>query len=151
MQFARAGEFSVPFGIGEVFPLLCPKREEDWIPGWECEVISSKSGHNEENAIFRTTKPYGTELIWHTIAYDLAARRVDFLISASKLFNFRFIITLLEVGKKETKLTFSQQFTSLSTAGISLLEQYQKEDFQGRLAKLGDFMMQYLERKGTIS
>ena len=33
--------------VEEFFPLLCPKREEEWIPGWECETVWSHSGCNE--------------------------------------------------------------------------------------------------------
>lgn len=86
-------------------------------------------------------------MIWHTIAYDIAARRVDFLITASHLYNFRFIITLSESGKNESKLRFSQLFIALSKDGISLIEQYKQDDFQARLLKLGEFMTQYLNEK----
>lgn len=151
MKYQRMGEFWVPAMILEIFPLLCPKKEEEWIPGWECEVISSKSGCNEENAIFRTRKPYGTGLIWHTLAYDLEARRVDFFITASHLYNFRFKIRLSESGENGTKLMFSQEFFSISEEGTVLIEQYRNEDFQARLLKLGEFMTRYLKEKRTIS
>jgi hypothetical protein len=72
--------------------LLCPKREEEWIPELECDVILSNSGHNEEDAIFRTVKPYGTELYWYTITYKLARRKVEFLITASHLYTVRFTV-----------------------------------------------------------
>ena len=51
-QFEREGVIHSKGTVEEVFPLLCPKREEEWIPGWECETIWSKSGYNEEGAIF---------------------------------------------------------------------------------------------------
>ena len=28
-----------------IFPLLCPAREADWIPGWDSELIYTKSGY----------------------------------------------------------------------------------------------------------
>ena len=71
-QFAREGVIDIRASLEDVFPLLCPKREEQWIPGWECETIWSHSGYNEEGAIFRTTKPYGTELYWTTLQCDIA-------------------------------------------------------------------------------
>ena len=77
-QFTRSGIIHCKAIVEEVFPLLCPKREEEWIPGWECETIWSNSGYNEEGAIFRTMKPYGTELYWTTLQYDIGNNIVDF-------------------------------------------------------------------------
>ena len=30
---------------GEVFPLLCPAREADWIPGWDSDIVHSGTGY----------------------------------------------------------------------------------------------------------
>lgn len=27
-----------------IFPLLCPVREYDWIPGWDCRLVYTESG-----------------------------------------------------------------------------------------------------------
>ena len=39
---------------GQVFPLLCPVREVDWIPGWTTDWVISQSGVAEQNCIFQT-------------------------------------------------------------------------------------------------
>lgn len=36
----------------EIFPLLCPTREYDWIEGWECDLLYSESGIAEQDCIF---------------------------------------------------------------------------------------------------
>lgn len=38
----------------DVFPLLCPTAEFDWMEGWHCEMVYSKSLLQEYNAIFKT-------------------------------------------------------------------------------------------------
>lgn len=38
----------------KLFRLLCPTTEYDWIDGWHCELIYSKSKYQEYNLIFRT-------------------------------------------------------------------------------------------------
>lgn len=38
----------------EVFPLLCPSREADWIPEWEAELIHTETGYAELGCIFTT-------------------------------------------------------------------------------------------------
>ena len=144
MDYVRNGQFAVKAPIKDIFPLLCPKREEEWIPGWECDVIYSNSGYNEENAIFRTLKPYGTELYWYTITYDLARRKVDFLITACHLYALRFTIDIHNTVPNESILTFTQRFTSVSEGGISMIEQYRQEDFQARLQRLQELMSHHL-------
>ncbi|MGI9537489.1 MAG: hypothetical protein ACR2PB_10480, partial [Desulfocapsaceae bacterium] len=38
----------------KVFPLLCPVREYEWIPQWQCEMIYSRSGVAELGCVFST-------------------------------------------------------------------------------------------------
>ena len=146
-QFAREGVINIRASLEDVFPLLCPKREELWIPGWECETIWSRSGYNEEGAIFRTTKPYGTELYWTTLQYDLANRVVDFLITAPHRYMFRFRIDVSLGSDGLLTLSFSQTFTSVSPEGNELLNRYRTEDFDARLRSLGEFMNRYLQQR----
>ena len=143
-RFTRSGVIHCNATIQEIFPLLCPKREEEWIPGWECEVIWSDSGYNEEGAIFRTLKAYGTELFWTTLQYDISSKIVDFLITASNLYVFRFKIKL-EKNDNGFAITFMQVFTSISEEGNAFLERYRSEDFNGRLKNLEEFMNRHLD------
>jgi hypothetical protein len=53
----------------KLFPLLCPTTEFDWLPGWNCELLHSKSGYAEYNAIFRTDF-FGFEEIWVCSHYE---------------------------------------------------------------------------------
>jgi hypothetical protein len=143
-QFVRTGVVHTRAPIERVFPLLCPKREEDWIPGWECETIWSKSGYNEEGAIFRTTKPYGTELCWTTLRYDMQDGIVDFLITAPRLYVFRFTLAVVAASGGGLAITFTQVLTSVSDEGSALIERYKTEDFDGRLRALETFMNRHL-------
>ena len=146
-QFARTGVINCKAKLEEVFPLLCPKREEEWIPGWECETVWSHSGYNEEGAIFRTTNPYGTELFWTTLQYDMSKRLVDFLITAPHLYMFRFKIEISVNGDGFLKMTFTQVFTSISEAGNAFLERYKREDFAERLKRLEELINRHLQAK----
>jgi len=146
-QFARNGAVLCKAAIEDIFPLLCPKKEEEWIPGWECETIWSNTGYNEDGAIFKTLKPYGAELYWTTLKYDIKNRIVDFLITAPHLYMFRFTIELFIAGNGIIKLIFSQVFTSVSEEGNALLKLYESEDFDQRLKYLEELMHRYLQDK----
>ena len=62
-------EFSSAMVIGgtleEVYPLLCPEREHDYLPGWNAFIVWSESGLAEEGAVFKT----GSET-WIITNYD---------------------------------------------------------------------------------
>jgi hypothetical protein len=45
--------------MATVFPLLCPIREMEWIPGWKAQVVCSSSGVAEPGAVFHTRLALG--------------------------------------------------------------------------------------------
>jgi len=145
-QLSRSAHFHIHSTIEKVFPLLCPRREEEWIPGWECETLWSRSGYNEEGAVFRTRKPYGTEVYWTTLKFDIREKTVDFLNIAPGLFMFRFIITALPEADGILRITFSQTFTPISDEGDALVRKYEAEDLGARLQALAGLMDTFLNR-----
>jgi hypothetical protein len=38
----------------ELFPLLCPAREADWIPGWTSDLVYTTTGYVQPDCIFTT-------------------------------------------------------------------------------------------------
>ena len=40
--------------VEDFFPLLCPSREADWIPGWDCDLIYTSNGYAEDKCVFTT-------------------------------------------------------------------------------------------------
>jgi hypothetical protein len=149
-RFSRRGSFRCAHPLERVFPLLCPKREEDWIPGWECETIFSLSGYNEPGAVFRTLRAYGTEIYWNTLEYDLATGTIDFLLFAPRLFNMRFAIHASGEGAS-TEVEFRQSFTGLSQEGNARIEESSKLDFAARLTDLGTQADHYLGKGNRLS
>ncbi len=61
-----------------VFPLLCPVREAEWVPGWEYRLVYSKSGVAELGCVFTTPNEDGSETTWMTIEYE-PPRRIGFV------------------------------------------------------------------------
>ena len=60
----------------EVFPLLCPELEKEWLPGWDYRMIHSASGVAERGAVFETRHDRGTTK-WIVTEHD-HPRRVAF-------------------------------------------------------------------------
>ena len=56
----------------DVFPLLCPEREKEWLPGWDARMIHSACGIAERGAVFEAR-----DAVWIVTEYD-PPRRIAF-------------------------------------------------------------------------
>jgi hypothetical protein len=144
-NFTRTGTFQVNHPKSKVFPLLCPKFEEKWIPGWRCDVIKSSSGFNEPGAIFRTDGPFGCKMYWCTQAYDFIAGKVAFVNFGTDVFIFNFNIDVEKSGQNSCRLTFTHSFCPISDRGRDLIQQFKNENFTERLNGLAQLMENYLQ------
>ncbi len=66
-------------GADQVFPLLCPVREYEWIDHWRCDLVHTTSGLVEKGCVFVTEYPSEGRTLWVTTVHDPAARRVEFV------------------------------------------------------------------------
>lgn len=57
-----------------VFPLLCPEREKEWLPGWDARWIHTDSGLAEPGAVFATRHGDAAETIWLVAEHHPAHR-----------------------------------------------------------------------------
>ena len=53
-----------------LFPLLCPARESEWLPNFLAEIIYSDSGLSEQDNIFLTHPEGANETVWVIPIYD---------------------------------------------------------------------------------
>ena len=107
-------ETNVPFSPREVFPLLCPVREHEWIEEWRCDVIYSESGVNELDCVFITDdEPEGRE-VWVTSRYE-PYDRIEFVRINSER-TVRYIVALTPTSHG-TKITWTQFLTGLTPEG----------------------------------
>lgn len=62
----------------EVFPLLCPVREADWIEGWDPIAVFTDSGVAEPDCVFITAAtPHNA--VWFITRHEPAAGFVEML------------------------------------------------------------------------
>ena len=81
MCFTRSYTQRIEAPAGDVFPLLCPVREGEWLAGWAdgCELIHSDSGLAERGCVFRTRHPGLPETIWTISGHDPARHTIEFV------------------------------------------------------------------------
>lgn len=115
-----------------VFPLLCPVRETDWVPGWQYRLIYSKSGVAELGCVFITPNEDATETTWILTEYDPQALRIAFawvnpgLVAAQ-------IRMFLESSGENTKAHIHYTYTGLSSAGNLEVERYDENWFRHKM------------------
>jgi hypothetical protein len=99
----------------EIYPLLCPVREYEWIETWNCDMIRSQSGVNEKGCIFRTNFPgLGGPEIWVTSVFE-PAERLEFVKTSPCVASILQIT--LSPENNGTHLTWTQTMTALNEDG----------------------------------
>jgi hypothetical protein len=116
-----------------VFPLLCPVREADWVPGWQYTMIYSKSGVAEAGCVFTTPNDDGTQTTWLVTEYDPARLRIGFAWVNPAQVAAQIEISLKKNSKGATTAVIRYTYTGLSTAGNQEIECYDKKWFEQKM------------------
>jgi hypothetical protein len=102
-----------------VFPLLCPEREKEWLPGWDARMIHSASGVAERGAVFETAHAAGRTL-WLVAEYD-PPRRIAFARWQPDGLLVHIEIVLAGTHTGGTAVGICYTFTAVTEAGASSL------------------------------
>lgn len=128
----------------KVFPLLCPVREADWVPGWEYRLIYSASGVAEYGCVFSTPNDTGPETIWMTTHYDPAAFTIAYAWVEPGMIATQLRISLSPAPGGNTRARICYLYTGLSVAGNATLERYTpawfREKMQGWEAAINHYL-----------
>lgn len=103
---------------GEVFPLLCPVRELDWVHDWRPDWVISDSGFAEPGCVFQTPGDGQTPAAtWVVADYDPAACRLSMIRVIPEHTVTRLDASLQADGQGHTRATIAYEFTALGQAG----------------------------------
>jgi hypothetical protein len=144
----KAQNFSVTLETTpeELFPLLCPAREADWIPGWNCELIYTDSGYAEKNCIFKTNEsnPFG-EGLWVFTGFEVN-RYVEFVRVQNDLVTSA-RVTVTDNGDGTVTATWNMISTGLTERGNEEIDRLSDDSHSGPVTKM---LGHYLETGKTI-
>ena len=126
-----------------IFPLMCPVRELDWIPAWDCEIVYTASGVAEEGCVFRTgSSGDGGPDTW-VISRLEPLERISF-IRVNRLRTIRYDIRLEPGGDGSTTLTWEQEITALDETGDRHVAAQDEENFVAMVAAEERMLEHYL-------
>jgi hypothetical protein len=134
-----------------VFPLLCPVREADWVPGWQYKMIYSKSGVAEAGCVFTTPNEDGTETTWLVTEYDPATYRIAFAWVNPSQVAAQIGIFLNKNSRGTTAALIRYTYTGLSPAGNREVERYDKKWFEQKMRGWEAAINHYLQTGKAIS
>lgn len=113
----------LPAAPAAIFPLLCPVREAEWIPGWEATLLWSRSGHAEAGAVFSTPAD-PAPWIWHIVTHEATTGRIRFSVTApgSHLLDLDLALERAPMG---SDLRWTYSLLALEGAGAAFLADYE--------------------------
>lgn len=127
----------VPVPPDEVFPLLCPVREFEWLSGWDCTLVHAASGLAEKGAVFTTEVPGEPPTVWTISRHDREAHVVEFVCVTPGSRVRMLEIACAAAPGGGTDLTWTHTFTTLGKAGEDFLAHYTPEVYHRNLDFVG--------------
>ena len=128
-----------------VFPLICPVREAEWLEGWACTLLHSKSGFAEEGCVFTSQHEGERDTVWLITKHDEVEKVVEFarLTPGSRIAKLRVAIEDAAAGTSQIDITYD--FTGLSEEGNRFIEEFAGEKFEQAMKFWEDSMNYYLK------
>ncbi len=106
----------------DVFPLLCPVREADWIDGWNYEMIFSVSGLAEKGCVFTTPAANGNETTWYVTKHDADLFQIAFVRVTPGEMVVAIDIQLTDNDNGTTTSDIMYEYTALNEEGNRWIE-----------------------------
>lgn len=132
----------------QVFPLLCPVREYDWVPGWDCRLVYTESGLAEDGCVFQTDRPADGGVDTWVVSHFEPGERIGF-VRVNPLRAIRYDVLLAGNGDGTTSLEWRQEITALNEDGDRQLASLKEDDFVAMIGKLETLLDRYLAT-GTV-
>jgi hypothetical protein len=129
----------------KVFPLLCPERECDWLPGWRYRMIQSLSGLAEPGAIFATPHDAGSETIWIVTAHR-PCEQIGFIRFQPDGQLVEIDITLQPAGDAGCFVDILYRHTALDERGEEALTALTETQWQASMTRWQDAMNAWFQR-----
>ena len=143
-------EIAAPVNV--VFPLACPVEEYKWIDGWQCEMIFSEGGKNENNCIF--SEEMSAPVLfpsadlgatnWYTTLWDTAGHKVHFVLITS-LSVAKYEVEMQDKGDGNTLVQWDFTLTALNDEGNRHMDDATAGRMTGMMTFLGDSLKHYCE------
>ena len=125
----------------EVFPLLCPVRELEWIEGWSCTMAYSDSGVAEEDCVFTTDLE--DHAVWVVTAYQPPSR-IEFCIVSDTDVVARLKIRLEATPEGGSRIVWRRIYTAIGESGADRIRALDPEEVRSKMEGLAARLEHFL-------
>jgi len=119
----------------DVFPLLCPVREREWVKGWDPKLVLTESGHVEQDCVF-VMEDRPDDSIWVVTQWDPERFSVKFFKVTPGLTVAKIEIQLREAEGAKTYADVTYGYTALSNEGEAFVDGFTRNHYE-------DFMREW--------
>jgi len=112
----------------QVFPLLCPVREAEWIEGWDPTIVLSESGVAERDCVF-VTRSDPADAIWYVTRHEPEMGFVEMLRITPDVTACRLSIQLTAT-RAGTDAEVVYAHTSLGAQGDVFVDAFTEEYYE---------------------
>ncbi len=113
----------------EVFPLLCPVREAEWVDGWVGRPVHAPSGVAEADGVYATRHDgEAEETLWLVTRFDRAAHEIEFATFVPGRQVFRLAVAVRPLGPARSAVSIRYVRTGISAAGNAILAELERTD-----------------------
>lgn len=138
----------------EVFPLLCPVREVDWVPGWLPEQVISGSGVCEHDCIFITPPEDPSEpasAVWVVTKHDSENFRLEMYKVTPGHTVSKLEIALESRSNARTAAHVSYELTAIGDRGERFMENFTEAWYEDFMLEWERQLNHYLDTGQKIS
>lgn len=117
----------------EVFPLFCPTRELDWVPGWELDWVISNSGLAERNCVFQTPGKPEENLapaVWVITRHDPRSLELEMLKFTPGHTVTRLEASMEDDGEGGTLATVTYEHTAIGPRGEEFVAHFTEAHYR---------------------
>ena len=139
------GQQHYSFPPEDVFPMLCPVREYDYLPSWECDIVYLENELAELGGVF-TTLPHGEggeKDVWVISRHD-KNQAIEF-VRVNSLRSMLYKIKLEGTPTGGTLAVWEQVITGLSEEGNRHVKTLKQSDFTAILVHIEELLQHYLD------
>ncbi len=147
-RISKTSTIALNAPIEEVFPLFGPIREREWAPGWDPQIIYSKSSLIEEHMVFKTPSHHGhgeSDFIWTVSKYLPEQTLIEYTVITTERLWWITVQCAEDIPNQTTKAEITYTYTGLTEMGNAINERALELMFAHNLKDWEDAINHFLK------
>jgi hypothetical protein len=133
----------------QIFKLLCPVREKEWLSGWDYTMIYSESGFAEKGCVFETDNDFG-KYQWIITKHDIDNCEIQFVKFVYDKLVVIIDLNLFDGDNCESYCDIKYTFTIIDEALVEKINRENTQEVFEKHMKLWENSINFFIENGEI-